>query len=150
MLPPNEEIRLTYDWNPRDKYNRLLAYVWFKVKYQGKEYWILHNLALIFNGFGHAYTVFYFRDDYRKIFLEAERFAREHNIGLWSNEDEKKVVDVLKAHNGSVGQKIIVRETGFSKAKVSRLVNSLKERNVIIVEPISGRENRIVLKTTKE
>ena len=63
------------------------------------------------------------------------------------NEDEKKVVDVIKAHNDSVGQKIIVRETGFSKAKVSRLINSLKKRNVIIIEPISGRENRIILKT---
>ena len=117
MLPPNEEIRLTYDWNPRDKYNRLLAYVWFKVKYQGKDYWVLHNLALIFNGFGHAYTVFYFRDDYRKIFLEAERFAREHNIGLWSNEDEKKVLEKLEKGEPFFDAAVVEEKTESEEAK---------------------------------
>lgn len=62
------------------------------------------------------------------------------------NQDEKKVVDILKSNEGDAGQKHIVREGDFSKAKVSRLVKSLKERGVVDVEPISGRENRIILK----
>ena len=39
-----------------------------------------------------------------------------------------------------------MRETDFSKAKVSRLVKNLKERGVVDIEPVSGRENRIILK----
>ncbi|HDH44024.1 MAG TPA: hypothetical protein ENG66_01260 [Thermococcus sp.] len=140
MLPPNEEIRLTYDWNPRDKYNRLLAYVWFKVKYQGKEYWILHNLALILNGFGHAYTVFYFRDDYRKIFLEAERFAREHNIGLWSYEVEKKVLEKLEKGEPFFEMSILEEKTEQKEEKTYNV-------NIVYIKA-TGRDEYIVIKNT--
>ncbi len=60
--------------------------------------------------------------------------------------DEKILFDILKAHEGSVGQKVLVRESNFSKAKVSRLVKELKQRGVIEIEPLSGRENRILLR----
>ncbi|MCX6815119.1 MAG: hypothetical protein NTY20_05730 [Candidatus Aenigmarchaeota archaeon] len=66
------------------------------------------------------------------------------------NTDEKKVVDILARHGGRSGQKIIVRESDFSKAKVSRLVKNLKERGIVDIEPISGRENRIILKFEKK
>jgi len=62
------------------------------------------------------------------------------------NRDEKAVVSILNNHDGKAGQKVLVRESDFSKAKVSRLVANLKERGVIDIEPISGRENRIMLK----
>jgi len=62
------------------------------------------------------------------------------------NRDEKTIVSILNGHDGKAGQKVLVRESDFSKAKVSRLVANLKERGVIDVEPISGRENRIMLK----
>jgi uncharacterized membrane protein len=65
------------------------------------------------------------------------------------NSDEKRVVDILARHGGKSGQKIIVRESDFSKAKVSRLVKNLKERGVVDIEPISGRENRIILRFEK-
>jgi hypothetical protein len=61
------------------------------------------------------------------------------------NRDERAVIRVLKRHGGRAGQKVIVRESGFSKAKVSRLVKSLKSRGVVETEPISGRENRVML-----
>lgn len=66
------------------------------------------------------------------------------------NKDERAVVSVLNKHGGKVGQKFIVREAGFSKAKVSRLVKAMKDRGVIDIEPVSGRENRILLRTSKE
>jgi uncharacterized membrane protein len=66
------------------------------------------------------------------------------------NTDEKKVVDILAKHGGKSGQKIIVRESDFSKAKVSRLVKGLKSRGVVDIEPISGRENRIILRFEKK
>ena len=60
-------------------------------------------------------------------------------------EDERKIVGILESHEGKVIQKVIVRETDFSKAKVSRLVKNLKERGIIDVEPI-GRTTKITLK----
>ena len=69
MLKPSKKVKLTYDWNPRDKYRRLLAYVWFKVEYQGKEYWILHNLALIVNGYGHSENLPHSIPKYQEIYL---------------------------------------------------------------------------------
>lgn len=66
------------------------------------------------------------------------------------NTDEKKIVNLLISKGGSSGQKSLVRETDFSKAKVSRILKSLKERGVIEVEPVSGRENRIILKITQK
>jgi len=62
------------------------------------------------------------------------------------NKDEKKVVDVAAKHGGEARQKDIVRETDFSKAKVSRLIKNLTERGVIDTEAISGREKKVILK----
>ena len=62
------------------------------------------------------------------------------------NKDEKKIIDILNDNGGKAGQKVLVRETDFSKAKVSRIVRNLKERGVVDTEPISGRENRVMLK----
>jgi uncharacterized membrane protein len=59
--------------------------------------------------------------------------------------DEKIIVDILNKYSGKIGQKVLVRESDFSKAKISRLVKNLKERGVIDTEPISGRENKIML-----
>ncbi len=61
------------------------------------------------------------------------------------NADEKRVVDIIAAGGGGVLQKHIVRESGFSKAKVSRLVKSLGGRGIVKTEPVSGRENRVLL-----
>jgi len=80
MFSPGETVYLTFDWDPRDKYNRLLAYTWFV---SDTGCWVLHNLALVVNGYGHAYTVFAFRDDYMALFSQAGREAREKQIGLW-------------------------------------------------------------------
>jgi uncharacterized membrane protein len=62
------------------------------------------------------------------------------------NKDEKILIDLLNKYGGNVVQKTLVRETDFSKAKVSRLVKGLRERGVIKIEPVSGRENRVILK----
>src|SRR6056297_3541191 len=81
LCPTGSTVYLTYDWDPRDKYDRLLAYVW----YRRDEQWIMHNLNLIVNGYGHAYTVFSFDKDYMELFVEAEQKAREKGYGLWQD-----------------------------------------------------------------
>jgi hypothetical protein len=62
--------------------------------------------------------------------------------------DEKRIVDILMANNGSAKQKLLVRETDFSKAKVSRIMSSLKERGVVDIEHM-GRTNKVTLKFKK-
>lgn len=72
--------------------------------------------------------------------------SKNRDIVSVLNSDEKIIVDILKNHNNDVFQKVLVRESDFSKAKVSRLVKTLKERGIIDIEPVSGRENKIILK----
>jgi len=60
-------------------------------------------------------------------------------------EDEKKIIDILTERKGKAIQRVLVRESDFSKAKVSRLVASLKERGIVDVEHL-GRTNRVTLK----
>ena len=66
------------------------------------------------------------------------------------NRNEKAIVAVLNNHDGNAGQKVIVRESGFSKAKASRLVKNLQERGIVDIEPMSGRENKVTLKKPKK
>jgi len=81
LLEPGGFVWLTYDLEHRDKYGRLLAYVWFKVENR----WVLLNLALILNGYGRAYTYFPFRDDYMQVFVGAEDYASSHALGMWKH-----------------------------------------------------------------
>ncbi len=61
------------------------------------------------------------------------------------NADERKVLSILAARGGKVLQKHVVRESGFSKAKVSRLLKAMGWRGLVKLEPVSGRENRVLL-----
>ena len=63
-------------------------------------------------------------------------------------EDEKKVIDVIRAHGGSCKQKDIVKETDFSKAKVSRIVTLLEERGLLRKDR-KGRTNKVFLSDGK-
>ena len=66
------------------------------------------------------------------------------------NQDEKTIVDILKQKEGKALQKALVKESGFSKAKISRIVKDMKERGIVNIEPVSGRENRIILTMGKK
>lgn len=62
------------------------------------------------------------------------------------NENERMIIDAIKRMKKKhVNQRRLVASSGFSKAKVSRIIKSLEERGVIKVERI-GRTNRINLK----
>ena len=65
------------------------------------------------------------------------------------NTDENVIVNILKKNDGKALQKVLVRDSDFSKAKISRLVKDLKSRGVLEIEPVSGRENRILLSMGK-
>ena len=70
----NKTVYLAFDWNLRDKYNRLLAYIYLP---DGS----CHNADIIRDGYGHAYTRFPFQ--FLEEFRALERYARENKQGLW-------------------------------------------------------------------
>ena len=67
-------VYLAFDWDLRDRYGRLLAYVY------GDDN-ICHNAEIIRQGYGHAYTKYSFRfmDEFRNY----EHEARDGRRGLW-------------------------------------------------------------------
>lgn len=63
------------------------------------------------------------------------------------NENEKMVVDIIKSqHTDKIDQRQVVKLSGFSKAKVSRIIQSLEERGLLEREK-RGRKNIISLKS---
>jgi len=62
------------------------------------------------------------------------------------NESERLIVDIIrKEKKKMVDQRRIVSLSGFSKAKVSRIIRSLEERGIVESERL-GRRNKITLK----
>ncbi len=59
--------------------------------------------------------------------------------------DEMKVMKIVEEQGGEIKQKRIVDGVDFSKAKVSRIVQDLKERGLLETEKV-GRTNRVKLK----
>jgi len=68
-------VRLEYDQQRRDKYDRILAYVFIDD--------LFVNAELIEKGYAHAYTRYPFRQEYMDLFVSLEREAREGQHGLW-------------------------------------------------------------------
>lgn len=69
------EVRLEKDVEDRDKYGRLLRYVWIDSK--------MLNLTLVEEGYAQVETVPP-NVKYKDLFLKASRDAREANRGLWA------------------------------------------------------------------
>lgn len=71
-----QTVRLDIPGQDRDRYNRILAYV-----YRASDDFFI-NYELIKQGYGFAYTKYPFK--YMKEFRKAERRARENGLGLWA------------------------------------------------------------------
>lgn len=71
-----ERVKLEYDWQKRDKYGRLLAFVWL---FDGR----MLNETIICAGYGNAYTAFPFKQEYIDRFLACQRVAVGEGRGLW-------------------------------------------------------------------
>jgi len=83
ILTLGKEVMLERDITDRDKYGRLLRYVYVN------DFFV--NLEMIKRGFANAYTC---PPDvkYTEKFLEAERYARSNDIGLW----ERSKIAIVK------------------------------------------------------
>ncbi len=90
-LVEGKRVRLEKDITDRDKYGRLLRYVYIEDQKSGFEADFFVNLELVKEGYASVYT--YPPDvKYNELFLEAQKNARENNLGLWnacSNQDYK-------------------------------------------------------------
>jgi len=80
-LLDTNELRLEYDYRKRDKYNRLLAYIFTPEKFVNSE--------LIKNGLASVYIfpASMRNFDYRQELIEDQMFARQNKLGIWSLPD---------------------------------------------------------------
>lgn len=76
-----KDVSLEYDWERRDKYERLLAYI-----YVNQE---MINRTMIEKGYARAMPEFDFK--YREEFIELEREAKKEGRGMWP-ESERNLV----------------------------------------------------------
>jgi micrococcal nuclease len=76
-------VRLDYDWQRKDKYDRTLAYVYLP---DG----LLLNAEIVKQGYGHAYTNYPFK--YLDQFRGYEREARDAGRGLWGSNSTNAVL----------------------------------------------------------
>jgi micrococcal nuclease len=73
-----KNVYIALDWDTRDKYGRLLAYIYTP---DGR----CHNAELIKQGYAHAYTRFSFQ--FLEEFRSLEREARDAGSGLWADSE---------------------------------------------------------------
>ena len=120
-----------WELTPRESFRIFVMYTTVKQE-QRSPYLLAIGLAL-----GAALTYAYFA--YHK-----KRQGQSKIVKLVLREDEQKVYDLI-AEKGEILQEKVVRLTGFSKAKVSKLVRNLEEKGIIKKEPYR-KTNRLILK----
>jgi len=90
-----QKVKLSYDWEKRDKYGRLLAYVFYDSK--------LFNEVILSQGFAYVFLKYPFREDYRQRFDTAYRKARKVEAGLWKKQPYPVIVPAqCKNHLGDL------------------------------------------------
>lgn len=103
-LVDGKTVRVEYDWNRKDKYNRTLAYVYLL---DGT----FVNAEVIRQGYGFAYTRYPFK--YLEQFRKLEREARAGNLGLWVPEAKAAPAPPARSSSGSqpASERVIVYVT---------------------------------------
>ncbi len=76
--------------------------------------------------------------------LSKRQFAAVDTSKL--NDEEKAVYSLLKGEGGSLYQSQIMEKTGFSKAKVTRILDKLEHDDRILERKRRGMTNIVVLK----
>ena len=84
-----KKVRLEYDWQRKDRYGRVLAYVYVMTndvkdmpEFKNRtSIELMLNAELIKQGYGHAYTRYSFK--YLEQFRKYEEEARKNKRGLW-------------------------------------------------------------------
>ncbi len=132
-MSEGKKVRLEFDWQKRDEYNRLLAYVYL-------EGGTFLNAEVIKQGYGFAYTKYPFK--YLEDFRQYEKEAREGERGLWKGGGraelewiEKKGIEPYQVYpmaNRLWG----IKYDGFVKVRITleELPNVLGELRIWVFE----------------
>lgn len=124
QLVEGKTVRLAFDVQQRDRYGRLLAYVYL-------EDGTFVNAWLVENGYAQVAT-YPPNVKYQKLFLELQRKAREENRGLWAEASEEQITPAPEEKE----EDIIVYITrtgkryhreGCSSLRKSKIAITLKE-----------------------
>jgi micrococcal nuclease len=91
LVRAGDQVRLEYDQQQRDRYRRLLAFVWLA---DGR----LLNEVIICEGYANAYTRYPFKQEYMDRFRACERQAREQGKGLWKEEGSQRTAGSANEH----------------------------------------------------
>jgi micrococcal nuclease len=118
-LAEGKEVRLEFDVEKRDRYKRLLAYVYSEDK--------MINLEMIKQGYAMIYT-HPPNVRYAEKFLEAQRYARENKKGLWAGLDSENARISTTQAKENIG-KIKVIEAVVSDTHLTEKVLILKFKN---------------------
>ena len=108
LCPYNSTVYLTYDQTEKDKYNRKLAYLWYKVNNR----WIMHNLNLLTNGHALISDSYFITDEYKNIFQNAEEKAKSEKLGLWKKEAAKDNVEIVMSSSSELVRIATVKYSG--------------------------------------
>ena len=73
-----KSVKLTYEGPPKDRYGRILAWVWY-----GEGFKQLLNADIIRDGYGFSYRKY--PTSKLEEFNKLETYARDNNLGLWAN-----------------------------------------------------------------
>jgi hypothetical protein len=94
-----------------------------------------NNSWLIFAAFGVSFAVLgigvYLVIPARKIIPVEEKIAFKEVDLSKLDDDEKKVYNILKSNDGSMYQSDLLRQMGFSKVQMTRLLDKLAARKII-------------------
>jgi uncharacterized membrane protein len=133
------------DWNDNlNKGESFSAFVVYKEKSESLFSILIIIAAILMVLIIAALIISKFKKIKEKKSKKPAKKEKKKEIRIELMDDEKKIVDVLKKANGELWQKQIQLQTGFSKAKLSRLVRNLETREVIKKTPV-GNTNKIKL-----
>ena len=107
-----------------------------------KVSWVIlvgFGIGILIFGVG-AYLAFFYKAGSR----ELKRDFKQIDLSKLDDE-EKKIYDIIKGKNGSAYQSDLIKETGFSKVKVTRILDKMETAD-IIERKRRGMTNIIVLK----
>ena len=91
LIKPEDKVTLEFDIQPKDKYNRLLAYVYLP---NGE----MLNEKMVMEGYATPMTVPP-NIKYQDRFLKASKIARENNKGLWQTASSSSQIKFNNANN---------------------------------------------------
>jgi len=132
-----EDGRTQIRWNQKPKIGDVLS---FRAVYQSEEvteeegkFPVLPVVAVLVLALAIAYIV--------------TRGEQAEVIDL--EDDEQEVIDIIQDNDGEMLQKDVVSESEYSKAKISGVVSSLVDKDVVSKEK-DGRSNKLVLKKLRD